>query len=103
MSWDDFRDDFRDASGGPSRKTVVWLIVLVFTLVVVLPLGLWAGGVLFAPTAGKAQAYKDKHSASNWTQAQAGFESLYADAQKFDRQMDDAQATLDQFKHDNPE
>jgi len=94
---------YDDETGRPTRKGVVWAVVIAFLLVVVLPLGLWAGGVLFAPVAGKAQAYKDKHNATNWTQAQAGFESLYADAQKFDRQMDDAQATLDQFKHDNPE
>lgn len=99
MRWDELTDD----DGRPSRKGVVWAVVIAFLLVVVLPLGLWAGGVLFAPTAGKAQAYKDKHSASNWTQAQAGFESLYADAQKFDQQIGDAQTALDNFKSENPE
>jgi hypothetical protein len=87
----------------PSRKGVVWASVIAFLLVVVLPLGLWAGGVILAPVAGKAQAYKDKHSSANWTQAQAGFETLFADAQKFDQQIGDAQAALDTFKAENPE
>lgn len=99
MSWDDFNN-----STGPAitRKGVVWACVIAFFLVVVLPLGLYLGGVFASPAVGRANAYKDKHSASNWTQAQAGFESLYADVIKLDKQVTSAQDDLDQWVKDNP-
>lgn len=98
MSW----DDFGRATQPVSRKGVVWAVVIAFFLVVVLPLGLWLGGVFASPAVGKANAYRDKHSATNWTQAQAQFETDYADVIKFDKQVTSAQDDLDQWVKDNP-
>jgi len=98
MSW----DDFRNASDRPRTSIVVWIVVAVFFLAVVLPLGLWLGGVFASPAVGKANAYKEKHSSTNWTQAQAQFEADYADVIKFDKQVTSAQDDLDQWVKDNP-
>jgi hypothetical protein len=99
MSWDDFR---RDTPDGPSTtKVVVWAVIAAL-FVIVLPLALWLTGVFASPAIGKANAYRDKHGATNWTQAQAQFEQDYASVIKFDKQVTAAQDDLDQWVKDNP-
>ncbi len=90
MLWDQENDR-------PTRKGVVWAVVIMFALVVVLPLGLWLGGVYASPVVGKANAYRDKHGATNWTQAQAAFERDWASILKLDKQTSAAADDLDLY------
>lgn len=97
MSWAPYQGDPHS-----TRKIVFWSVVAVICLIGLI-VGLWVGGVLFAPTKGKADAYKAKHRADNWTQAQAGFERDYASIKKLDQQTEDAKTDLDAFKEDHPD
>jgi hypothetical protein len=89
--------------GQAPRIKVWWLVMIAFLLVIVLPLGLWLGGVFASPLVGKADAYKAKHGAENWTQAQAGFERDFASVKKLDQQTEDAKDDLDAFVKAHPD
>lgn len=90
------------SDGGRKVALGCGIATLAFLLVVVLPLGLWLGGVFASPAVGKANAYRDKHSASNWTQAQAGFERDWAAIKKLDKQTSAAADDLDLFNKTHP-
>lgn len=98
MSW----DDFHRATTPVSRKGVVWACVIAFALVVVLPLALWLAGVFASPVVGQANAYRDKHRAGNWTQAQAGFERSWASILKLDKQTGAAADDMDTYNKVHP-
>lgn len=65
-----------------------WLVGLVVIAVVgITTLGLWAGGVLFSPEKGRAQAFEQQQSATNRIFAQQHFETLYGDIKAGDAQL----------------
>lgn len=84
----------------PARATALgigagWLIVIaLIVLGVITTLALWAGGVLFAPVAGRANAYQQQQSGNNRIFAQQHFEQLYADIQAADRKIGPAEAAV---------
>lgn len=80
------------------------MVIAVLSLVVIVAVvvGLWLGGVFASPAVGRANAYKDKHSATNWTQAQAGFERDWASIKKLDKQAAAAKADMDAFDKQHP-
>lgn len=99
MSWDDFR---RATPSGPSTLKIVILGVVAALFVIVLPVMLWAAGVFTSGIHGKGEAVKQKNDASNWTQAQAGFERDWSSIKKLDRQTEQAKGDLDDFNKIHP-
>jgi hypothetical protein len=85
-------------------QTAKGMIIGVLSLVVIIAVvvGLWLGGVFASPAVGRANAYKEKHSSSNWTSAQAQFVRDYEDVIKFNRQIAEAQLTADQYDKAHP-
>jgi hypothetical protein len=70
-----------------SGAKVIGLYVLAFLIVASLAAGTWAVRVATSEARGKGNAYAQKHSAKNWTEAQARFESLYAEIVATDRKV----------------
>lgn len=76
---------------GASVIGVGWLaVVLVLALSGLIVLALWAGGVLFAPVKGRADAYKQQQSGTNRIFAQQHFETLFGDIRSSDAKLDQA-------------
>jgi hypothetical protein len=65
----------------------IWLTVIGVVLVFALAIGVWAFKVATSDVRGKGNAFAQKNSAKNWTEAQARFESLYAEIVATDRKV----------------
>lgn len=77
-----------------STKKLVGIIA--FSIVVAIGLTWAAFGlrVATAPVRGQGEAHIAKHSAANWTAAQARFEEMYADIEATDRKIELAREAL---------
>ncbi|GAC1369340.1 MAG: hypothetical protein NVSMB39_1060 [Candidatus Saccharimonadales bacterium] len=97
--WDHRADRFERH---PFLSATIWVIGII-VVVGLIGGGIWAFNVFFSPAKGAGDAYAQKNSAQNWTNAQAQFNQDYQAVLAFDSQIADAQANLAQFEKAHPQ